>query len=366
MLNYKTNSTEMKNHSKNQLKVAVIGYKLAEGGLERVFGTTSKMLHEAGIEVHTIVLEDKIQFEFAGKLVSFGKYSKFIKYLKLRSYLKKQQFDYIIDFRHRINPKMECVFLHFIYRNIKTIYTIHSSKLENYLTDNKWIARLILQKVYKVVAVSNGIKQKIANEFKNNTVEVIPNSFELKKFSNLEKLPFEYIIAVGRLVQLKQFDKLIESYSKSHLPQKNIHLVILGTGEEQVNLEKNISDLNLQSLIHLLGYKENVYDYISNAKFLVLTSLYEGFSMVILEALSLGIPVVSFDCEHGPSELVQNNSNGILVENQDFGELTSKLDIFVEDEIFYQNCKNNTISSVAKFQSSVIVNQWLQILKNGN
>lgn len=356
----------MINHSKKQLKVAVIGYKLAEGGLERVFGTTTKMLHEAGIEVHTLVLEDKIQFEFAGKLVSFGKYSKVIKYFKLRKYLKNQQFDYVIDFRHRINPKMEWVFLHFIYRNIKTIYTIHSSKLESYLTDNKWIAGLILQKMYKVVAVSNGIKQKIANEFKNNTVEVIPNSFELKKLSNLEKLPFEYIITVGRLVQLKQLDKLIESYSKSHLPQKKIHLVILGTGEEQANLEKKISDLNLQSFIHLLGYKENVYDYISNAKFLVLSSQYEGFSMVILEALSLGIPVVSFDCEHGPRELVQNNSNGILVENQNFTELTHKMNIFVEDEVLYQNCKSNAISSIAKFQSEVVVKQWLHILKNGN
>ena len=356
----------MTNHSKKQLKVAVIGYKLAEGGLERVFGTTTKMLHDVGIEVYTIVLEDKIEFEFAGKLVSLGKYSKFIKYFKLRKYLKKEQFDYVIDFRHRINPKMEWVFLHFIYRNVKTIYTIHSSKLENYLTENKWIAKLILQKAYKVVAVSNGVKQKIEIEFKNSAIEVIPNSFDFKTHSNSEILPFKYVIAVGRLVKLKQFDKLIESYSKSHLPEKNIHLVILGTGKEHANLEKKISDFNLQAVIHLLGFKENVYDYISKAKFLVLSSQYEGFSMVILEALSLGIPVVSFDCEYGPRELIHNNSNGILVENQNFDELTRKLDIFVEDEIFYQNCKNNTISSVAKFQSSVIVNQWLQIFKNGN
>ena len=356
----------MTNHSKKQLKVAVIGYKLAEGGLERVFGTTTKMLHDVGIEVYTIVLEDKIEFEFAGKLVSLGKYSKFIKYFKLRKYLNNQQFDYVIDFRHRINPKMEWVFLHFIYQNVKTIYTIHSSKSENYLTENKWIAKLILQKAYKVVAVSNGVKQKIEIEFKNSAIEVIPNSFDFKTHSNSEILPFKYVIAVGRLVKLKQFDKLIESYSKSHLPEKNIHLVILGTGKEHANLEKKISDFNLQAVIHLLGFKENVYDYISKAKFLVLSSQYEGFSMVILEALSLGIPVVSFDCEYGPRELIHNNSNGILVENQNFDELTRKLDIFVEDEIFYQNCKNNTISSVAKFQSSVIVNQWLQIFKNGN
>lgn len=356
----------MINHSKKQLKVAVIGYKLAEGGLERVFGTTTKMLHDLGIKVHTIVLEDKIEFEFAGKLVPLGKYSKFIKYFKLRKYLKKEQFDYVIDFRHRINPKMEWVFLNFIYRNFKFIYTVHSSRLETYLTDNNWIAKQMIQKAYKIVAVSHFIKQKIETKFNAKSVEVIPNSVLIHSVSADEKLPFEYVIAVGRLVSLKQFAQLIESYANSIMPQKNIHLVILGTGEEGILLDNKIADLNLKDKVHLLGFKENVWDYISNAKFLVLSSQYEGFPMTILEALSLGIPVVSFDCESGPNEMIINHHNGILVENQNFTELTHKMNIFVEDEVLYQNCKSNAISSVAKFQSEVVVKQWLHILKNGN
>lgn len=356
----------MTNHSKKQLKVAVIGYKLAEGGLERVFGTTTKMLHKAGIETHTLVLEDKIEFEFAGKLVSFGKYSKFIKYFKLRKYLKKEQFDHVIDFRHRINPKMEWMFLNFIYRNFKFIYTVHSSRLETYLTDDDWIANQMIQKAYKIVTVSHFIKQKIETKFNAKSVEVIPNSFAIHSVSTAEKLSFEYVVAIGRLVSVKQFDKLIESYANSNLPEKNIHLVILGTGEEQILLENKITDLNLKDKVHLLGFKRNVWNFISNAKFLVLSSQYEGFPMTILEALSLGIPVISFDCESGPNEMIINQHNGILVENQNFTELTHKLNIFVEDEILYQDCKNNTISSVAKFQTSVIVNKWLQILKNGN
>lgn len=356
----------MKNHSKKPLKVAVVGYKLAEGGLERVFGTVTKMLDEAGIEVHTLVLEDKIDYEFGGKLVNFGNYSKFIKYFKLRNYLQKQQFDYIIDFRHRINPKMEWVFLNFIYRNFKLIYTVHSSRLETYLTDNNWIARQMVQKAYKIVAVSTFIKQKIETKFNAKSVEVIPNSVSIHSVLTAEKLPFEYIIAVGRLVSLKQFDKLIESYANSNLPQTNIHLVILGTGEEQDKLEKKIADLNLKENVYLLGFKKNVWDYISNAKFLVLSSQYEGFPMTILEALSLGIPVISFDCESGPNEMIVNHHNGILVENQNFTELTHKINIFVEDDDLYQNCKNNAISSVAKFQSEVVINKWLQVLSYGN
>lgn len=352
----------MVNHSKKQLKVAIIGYKLAEGGLERVFANTTQMFHNSEIEVHALVLENKIEFEFAGKLVSFGNYSKYIKYFKLRNYLIKEKFDFIIDFRHRINPAMEWGFLWFIYRNIKTIYTIHSIRLENYLTKNRSIAKLIFKKANEVVAVSNGIKQKMEHEYNVKSIVVIPNSLEFIKFTSADILPFEYVIAVGRLVKLKQFDRLIDCYSKSRLPNKNIHLVILGVGEEQTNLQNKISELNLDDKVHLLGFKKNVYDYILNSKFLVLSSKYEGFPMVVLEALSIGIPVVSFDCESGPNEMIQNNFNGILVENQNFEELTSKLDIFVEDEIFYQECKNNAISSVAKFQSNIIVNQWLQLL----
>ena len=143
-------------------------------------------------------------------------------------------------------------------------------------------------------------------------------------------------------------------------------MIILGTGEDQSKLEQLVTNLQMNDFVHLLGFKEDVFDYISNAKFLVLSSKYEGFPMTILEALSLGTPVVSFDCESGPNEMIVNNQNGILVENQNFNELTHKMNIFVEDEILYQNCKKNAVSSVAKFQSNVIVQQWLQILNNGN
>jgi glycosyltransferase involved in cell wall biosynthesis len=356
----------MINSPKKPIKVAVVGYKLADGGLERVFGNTTKMFHDAGIEVHTLVLENKIEYEFGGDLVSFGNYSKFLKYFKLRNYLQKQQFDYVIDFRHRINPKMEWVFLNFIYKNFKTVYTVHSSKLSTYLTENQFITNKILQKTNKIVAVSNFIKQEIESKFSNNSVEVIYNAIHMNSFVASETLPFDYIISVGRLIQLKQFDQLIESYSKSILPEKNIHLVILGKGEEQILLENKIAKLNLNEKVHLLGFKENVWDYISNAKFLVLSSKYEGFPMTILEALHLGIPVVSFDCESGPSEMIQNNFNGILVQNQNFTELTNKLNIFVKDEILYQNCKDDASLSVLKFQSNVIVKQWLQLFNNGN
>mgnify|MGYP006187272897 CR=1 FL=1 len=145
-------------------------------------------------------------------------------------------------------------------------------------------------------------------------VEVIPNSVSIRSYSTTEKIPFEYVIAVGRLVQLKQFDKLIESYANSNLPQKNIHLVILGTGEEQDKLEKKILDLKIETKVHLLGFKENPYPYLAKADLYVCSSFTEGYNSAIIEALALEIPVLTTDCP-GMNEILDKGKFGKIVPN---------------------------------------------------
>ena len=351
----------------NKTKVALVGYTLANGGLERVFSSVSSLLHDAGCEVSVIVLEDIVAYRYSGRLINLGHYSKFQKYFRLRKELKTNQFDYIIDFRHRINPWMELLFLQYIYAGFKSIYTIHSSKLDVYLTNNKWVAQQILQKVYKVVTVSKGLKEKIKTEYAFSEVIVIPNSVASATTEGdcqERKLPYKYCIAVGRLVSLKQFDQLIEAYAKSNLPTENIHLVILGDGEEKERLQIQIEQLQLNEFIHLLGFKEQVFCYIQHAEFLVLSSKYEGFSMVILEALSLSTPVVSFDCEAGPRELVQHEYNGLLVDNQNFEALTKALNAIIDNKVLYTFCKSNAKASVIEFSSGTVASKWLHLLNH--
>ena len=90
----------MENGQKKQIKVAIIGYKLADGGLERVFANLTNLLHENGVEVHTIILESKFTYKYSGKLLVLGKYSKLVKYFKLKLYLKKNK---IASFRNKKN-----------------------------------------------------------------------------------------------------------------------------------------------------------------------------------------------------------------------------------------------------------------------
>lgn len=348
-------------------KIALVGYKLANGGLERVFSIVSELLSNSNCDIYVIVLEDEIEYPFSGTLINLGNYSKFKKYFQLRKQLKANQFDYVIDFRHRINPWMELVFLHYIYAGFKSVYTIHSSKLEVYLTGKKWIGKQILRNAYKVVSVSNDLNEKLKLDYQFEKGVVIPNSIS----ENIDKLncssielPDRYCIAVGRLVALKQFDKLIQTYSQSRLPGNAIHLVILGEGGEKVRLQKLIEKLEMSAFIHLLGFKHNANFYIKRAEFLVLSSKYEGFSMVILEALSAGIPVVSFDCETGPRELVKHEFNGLLVENQNFNKLEMAMNRIVEEEQFYLFCKENAQHSVTAYSAPNIQKKWLDLINS--
>lgn len=348
-------------------KIALVGYKLAKGGLERVFSTVSELLHDSGCEVTVIVLEDNIEYSYSGNLINLGHLSKFKKYFQLKKHLKANQFDYIIDFRHRINPWMELVFLNYIYLGFKSIYTIHSSKLDVYLTKNNWVAKQILKNTFKVVAVSKGIKEKIKATYQFEKGIVIPNSIAKKNQEindSQVRLPYKYCIAVGRLVSLKQFDKLIEMYATSNLPNNEIHLVILGEGKEKVVLKKRIEEMQLTPLVHLLGFKSDVVSYIKQAEFLVLTSKYEGFSMVVLEALAAGIPAVSFDCETGPKEMIVDEYNGLLVENQNFEKFKEAMNRMVNDKVLYNFCKENTTASVTSFCAENIQEKWLDLLNS--
>lgn len=357
----------MANAQKKRLKIALVGYKLAEGGLERVLSAASRMFHGLGFEVHLIVLTDKVEYAYEGKLVNFGHYSKYQKYFRLQKYLAQEKFEYVIDFRYRINPFMELVFAYFIYFGTKTIYTIHSNRLETYLTDKAWVAKVLLRKANRVVTVSSDLKKKMLAQYGFDKATVIPNFIDVSKLdvdSVENPLPFEYCIAVGRLVKLKQFDKLIESYRQSVLPEKGIHLVILGKGEEEHYLKTVLKNTSIELYVHLLGFKENPYFYIKNAKFLVLSSLYEGFPMAILESLSLGRPVISFDCPTGPSEMIIDGENGFLVENQNFEALTSKMNTFAQDEFLYHKCRDNAKASVSQFETNKVAKKWLQLLED--
>lgn len=356
---------------KRTFKIALIGDCLAGGGAEKVHATLSDFFFQNKIDVHNIIFLDWVTYDFSGKLVNLGKMKsvtildKLKRLYFLKNYLHQNKFDFIIDFRYRVNIINEIMISYLVYKT-PTIYTVHSGVVENYIPKSSFWANLIYGK-HIIVAVSKAIEKKIDKSL-NSVLTTIYNPFDIDKIEILANkfIPQEnkYILAVGRMnVKVKQFDKLIEAYSISMLPNREIKLLIIGKGKYLEELKELVFQKNLQDKVIFKNYQSNPHPYQKNALFTVVSSKNEGFPAVIVESLITGTPVVAFDCFSGPNEIIIDEYNGLLVEDQDIVKLTEAMNAMIIDEDLYLHCKNNATSSVKSFSIDAIGNQWLEFLK---
>jgi glycosyltransferase involved in cell wall biosynthesis len=175
----------------------------------------------------------------------------------------------------------------------------------------------------RVIALSQGVAKDLitlTSQLKNN-IEVIYNAgvdsrvLDLKNQTlSQEKLPNNepLILACGRLTEQKGFPYLIEAltYVRKVIPA---NLWIIGEGEQRQILEKQIQHLDLTNCVRLLGFQANPFQYMKVADVFVLSSIYEGFGNVIVEAMACAVPVVATNCPYGPAEIIKDNVNGVLV-----------------------------------------------------
>jgi len=361
-----------------KIKIALIGYRLGIGGAEKVMANLSVFFEKQGIEVHNIIVLDVVSYTFSGKLVNLGTmknksngvFNKLNRLFFLKNYLNENNFDFIIDFRFRNKSIQELLISKLLYKS-KTIFTVHSYLIDHYMPNWSFLTRFMYQDCYKIVTITNKSKELI--EFKHHlkNVQTIYNPIDIdeihSKYSEIIALNFDYIIGIGQMeTNIKQFDKLIEAYSNSILPNQNIHLVLLGVGERISILKALAKQKNIEGKVHFLGYQNNPYKYLKKAKFFVLSSLNEGMPNVILEAFACETPVVSFDCLSGPSEMILDKQNGLLVENQNVQKLTEAMNLFIEDEKLYTICKENALQSVRSFSIENIGKQWLDLMQINN
>ncbi len=196
-----------------------------------------------------------------------------------------------------------------------------------------YIMRYFYPKAYKVVAVSESLKKHIIEDLKVNSskVKVIYNPVVNDKIFEFARIPvahkffqpcrdYKIIIAIGRLSAVKNLSLLIESF-KEVKKLKPVKLVIIGEGPEESKL-KYLTKINeLEDEIDFINSTSNPYNYLSESDLLVLPSNSESFSLVIVEALSLGISVVSTSTE-GPNEILEGGKYGYIVKTNNTSEMT--------------------------------------------
>tara|TARA_R110002049_G_C9104487_1_gene557250 strand:- start:226 stop:1335 length:1110 start_codon:yes stop_codon:yes gene_type:complete len=357
-----------------QKKIALVGYRLNGGGAERVAATLSHFFHDTNIEVHHIIVLDDIAYSYSGSVFNLGKlknktnglFNKLNRLIALKKYLNQHQFDFIIDFRFRTKPIQELLIARVFY-NSKSIFTVHSSELEVYMPNQSFLTRITYANAYKIIAITKSMQEMIESKHNLKNVMTIYNPINSEEIMKLAQekvdLDYDYVISAGRFdSNVKQFDKLIYAYAQSVLPNNNIHLVILGEGTRKNELIEVARKNGVSNLVHFLGFKNNPYKYYKQAKFYILSSMLEGMPMVLIEALSCGTPVISFDCETGPREIISDRENGLLVENQNIEKLIDAINLFETDNALYTYCKSNSTKIISKFSIKKIGKQWLKLM----
>ncbi len=350
-------------------KIALITISLAGGGAEKSTALLSKMLDHKGFEVHIIVLNDAIDFSYAGKLYNMGIFKKkgdsILKKVKrftaLRKYIKKEDFDFIIDNRSRDNTIKERFYLYYIYKNQQVIYVSRSFKLDNYFTNDSKIGQQMIQKSSGVIGVSQAISKEINQKYNTQKAVTIYNPVEFIDVSSVMEIDVPYFIFVGRLLdKVKNVSLLINAFAKAK--KENHHLKIYGDGIDKERLMILSKTLGMDNKILFYPFKEDIYQDIAAAKALLLTSHYEGFPRVLIEALSMGTPVISVDCQSGPNEVITHKENGLLVKNYDQVVFTEAIESFIFDTDLYTTCKQNAVKSVSHLKTDIIASQWSDYL----
>lgn len=189
---------------------------------------------------------------------------------------------------------------------------------------------------HAVVAVSAGVADDFAQTVKlpRSRIVVIPNPVVDDALLAAARAPCPHpwlapgsppvLLGAGRLVPHKRFDLLIEAHARLR-PRFGQRLILLGEGPERTALEALARARGLADSVHFTGRVENPYAYFSRAALMVMCSRYEGFGLVLAEALACGCPVVSTDCPHGPAEILDHGRYGALVRVDDLGALTDAM-----------------------------------------
>jgi glycosyltransferase involved in cell wall biosynthesis len=170
------------------------------------------------------------------------------------------------------------------------------------------------------------------------------------------------VLAAGRLTPQKGFDRLIPAFALVVERHPDWKLRICGGGPQQKRLQKMIDKRGLSGNIELAGQVDNMPEQMSEAAMFVLSSRFEGFPMVLLEAMGKGLPIVSFDCPTGPREVIEDHVNGLLLPPGDVGALAAAMNEMIEDEELRRRCGQGALATAERYSLEVIGARWDEVL----
>lgn len=189
-------------------------------------------------------------------------------------------------------------------------------------------------------------------------IKVVPNpvTFYPEQLPMIEKTKGR-IICVGRLTSQKRFDRLMDAFSMIEAKFPLWHVDIFGDGEDKEILMKKIVEKGLVGRIHVHSATRDIYIEYQRSQFLVLCSDFEGFGLVIVEAMACGIPVVATDCPYGPSEIVEDGKTGLLCK-MNVRDLAEKMEWMLTHEEERTSMGMKAYQSAAQYRKDIVMDLW--------
>ena len=281
--------------------------------------------------------------------------------------ISKMNYDYIIDF-YNILPE-----------NIidERVISWQHMTIKEYPNKDLNSFEKRLSRMRDLVVLNEEMKKEILNKFPKykEKIKVIYNFFDIDEIKRLsldnsnlndkekELLKDDYFFACCRIDKQKDIDTLVESYKilkeKYNIKEK---LYIAGVGDQKERLENLVKSYRLEKNIIFLGLQKNPYVWMKNARFFVHSSHYEGFGLVLVEALITNGMVISSDCPVGPKEILENGRSGILFPVGDKNKLVEEIQKILTDKKIIENYKNEAERRIKDFSKENIKKIILEIL----
>lgn len=219
-----------------------------------------------------------------------------------------------------------------------------------------------------LVLVSDSLRSFYKKKMKDKNIKCkcvfIPNMLDFIPKSK-SKLNENRIISVGRFSKEKGYVDLIEVFKKFHENNPDWKLDLIGDGSERNKIVDRIYQYNLTDYVTVHGYlkKDKINEILSESSLYLMTSYTESFGIVLIEAMSHGVPCLAFTSAEGANDLITNDFNGYLIKNRDFDEMVNKLDILANNKDKRIELGKNAREFSLNYSSDVIKKEWLNLLK---
>ena len=367
------------------MKITFVTATLTSGGSERVMSIVANKMQERGYEVEIICLNDQIVFypinegiKITHVEVEAGTKLLPKKLWWFRKYIQKTQPDVVIAFMVSVYT---VTLLALMGVDIPVISSVRNDPAYSNLR-KKITRKLLLPRSAHVVVQTQQIKEFFNKNIQKKTT-VIYNPVNERVFEapltppsmgrydndnpglKIKDKRLNRIISVGRLYPQKDQKTMIEAFAKVSERHPDWKLVIFGEGPQRRALETMIQDprFKIQDKVFLPGRSENIIDELKKSKIFCLSSVYEGMSNALVEAICVGLPIVTTKVS-GTEELIKDGENGFIVNVGDKEAMAKALVKIIEDENLQNQFTEKNKAQAIKFETNTIVDQWENLVNS--